>query len=142
MRILRRGCEEMVMVEQQEEEGEGGGVAYKVDWRDEGEKERWSQSVGPRVCRPSTCHLSVRLTASLFPTVPRHFLTSARYPPPRLSLVFPFVVFFSDSSLPSSCRVLPSLILSLNGKSCEQPMQMRWLLPHCSSSRAEETLIG
>lgn len=41
--------------------GGGGRRVCKVDWRDEKEKgERWSQSVGAHVRRPSSCHPSVR----------------------------------------------------------------------------------
>jgi len=117
-------------------------MAYKVDWRDEKEKERDGVNllglmfaVPPRVTHPSDKLLAY------FQPCPRHFLTSACHPAAPLPC-FLFVVSFSNFSLPSSSCALPSLILSLNGESCEQAMQMRWLLPHCSSSRAEETLIG
>lgn len=85
--------------------------------------------------------ISQNINVCLFPTRLHHCLTSACYPAEPLPC-FLRVISFSSFSLPSSSRALPFLILSLNGESCEQAMQMRWLLPHCSSSRTEETLIG
>lgn len=73
------------------------------------------------------------------PTSLPHLRLSPRCASPLFSICCLLFQFLPSSS--SSCA-LPSLILSLNGESCEQAMQMRWLLPHCSSSRAEETLIG
>lgn len=86
----------MVMMEQQE----GGKMVYKVDWRDEKEKERDGVNllglmfaVPPHVTHPSDKLLAY------FQPAPRHFLTSARYPAAPLP-GFLFVVSFSNFSLP------------------------------------------
>lgn len=95
--------------------GETAGGVFKVDWRDEKEKERDRVNLLGLMLAisPQLTHPSDKLLVH-FPTGPRHFLTSARYPAAPLAC-FLFVVSFSNFSLSSPSCALPSLILSLNG---------------------------
>lgn len=95
--------------------GGGGGGDCKVDWRDEKEKERDGVNLLGLMLAlsPQLTHPSDKLLVH-FPTSPRHFLTSARYPAAPLACSL-FVVSFSNLSLSSPSCALPSLILSLNG---------------------------
>lgn len=132
---LRRYNVKALMLGSGDDETAGEG-SYKVDWRDE-KAPSSGLILSPLLMSP----ISQNINVCLFPTRLHHCLTSACYPAEPLPC-FLRVISFSSFSLPSSSRALPFLILSLNGESCEQAMQMRWLLPHCSSSRTEETLIG
>lgn len=87
---------------------------------------------------PSAPHVSHPSDRLLVYFQPAHITSS----PQHVTLLSLSLVFYLLSPFPISLFLLPFPILSLNGELCEQAMQMRWLLPHCSSSRAEETLIG
>lgn len=155
----RHRRQEMAMMEHQDGVGVGWGwgrrAVYKVDWRDERKRrmegkegmEGWMESICRGSC-VSSCHASVREAASPSSRLP-DVTSSPRPPAPP-----PCRGLSHRSRLPSASPLHPSLPAILprtqprlipafkNGAPCERAMQMRWLLPHCSSSRAEETLIG